>query len=600
PWEPYYISDWGVFGGRMANDWNFVPGEFDGDAGVAGNVPPVGNWSAIRGGFNEPVMATLEEPVTITGKIEFIGAGPETYSALRYGLFYHDSAGVLLNAGTDSAYWNGVEDRATGYMFSPTSGTNVHANGTRGAGTLWRIDGGRWISTLHNNPWPIGLIKQSPHNAVATAGKYDFAISVKPQKDGTKELRFYLLKEDFVYNPKYFFGGIMIDTALTPSIYNDVCFAFRGDTSNIRSMKLTEIKVSRDEITIGGGDEIPGYLYKWAFIGDRTGGWKTTPGEYDGNVSISGDEPNTDWVAIRGEFDGPINIQENKELIVNGKLEFVNGGFESANSLRFGIFYSDSAGYPIIKPDSSIHWSGMENHHSGYLLIPPSGFSIPPSWEGGNQTGNCGAVVDDIWFNTSGMSSYPLGTVIQQPSNADATAGTYRFEIALRRMADSTTAVKASLIKEDEPVSYYFSVDSINSKKLSPTDKFNCVAFALDTGNTTTAINLVDVQYDMRNWVPVIENKSEVGKPEIFSLFQNYPNPFNPTTVISYKLPVTSDVCIKVYDLLGREVATVFEGVKTAGNYSVNFDASRLAGGIYLYQLKAGNHVEAKKFVLLK
>ncbi|MFH1213029.1 MAG: YCF48-related protein [Candidatus Neomarinimicrobiota bacterium] len=85
-----------------------------------------------------------------------------------------------------------------------------------------------------------------------------------------------------------------------------------------------------------------------------------------------------------------------------------------------------------------------------------------------------------------------------------------------------------------------------------------------------------------------------------YVLNQNYPNPFNPTTVISYKLLVTSDVCIKVYDLLGREVATVFDGVRSAGNYSVTFDASRMAGGIYLYQLKAGNHVETKKFVLLK
>jgi hypothetical protein len=88
--------------------------------------------------------------------------------------------------------------------------------------------------------------------------------------------------------------------------------------------------------------------------------------------------------------------------------------------------------------------------------------------------------------------------------------------------------------------------------------------------------------------------------PEKFKLYQNYPNPFNPTTVIGYKLPVSSNVTIKVYDVLGNEVATFVNEYKPAGNYEIEFDATALASGIYFYQLKAENYSTTKKMILLK
>ena len=85
-----------------------------------------------------------------------------------------------------------------------------------------------------------------------------------------------------------------------------------------------------------------------------------------------------------------------------------------------------------------------------------------------------------------------------------------------------------------------------------------------------------------------------------FSLGQNYPNPFNPTTTINYQLPTTSHLTIKVYNLLGKEVATLVDDVKQAGSHSVTFDGSGLAGGVYLYQLKTANYTETKKCLFLK
>ena len=85
-----------------------------------------------------------------------------------------------------------------------------------------------------------------------------------------------------------------------------------------------------------------------------------------------------------------------------------------------------------------------------------------------------------------------------------------------------------------------------------------------------------------------------------FRLNQNYPNPFNPTTVISYYLPSQSKVVLKVYNILGSEVATLVSGQQTAGIHSTTFNASQLASGVYFYQLKAGDFVSTKKLILMK
>jgi len=88
--------------------------------------------------------------------------------------------------------------------------------------------------------------------------------------------------------------------------------------------------------------------------------------------------------------------------------------------------------------------------------------------------------------------------------------------------------------------------------------------------------------------------------PNEYSLLQNYPNPFNPSTTISYTLPESATVTIKIYDILGNEISTIVNEFKPAGNYSFHFDASNLKSGIYLYKMESGKYTAAKKFVLLK
>ena len=88
--------------------------------------------------------------------------------------------------------------------------------------------------------------------------------------------------------------------------------------------------------------------------------------------------------------------------------------------------------------------------------------------------------------------------------------------------------------------------------------------------------------------------------PKSFYLSQNYPNPFNPTTKLSWQLPVGSYLTIKVFDVLGREVATLVDEFKPAGKYDVEFNATELPSGVYFYQLNTGDFVSVKKMLLIK
>ncbi len=89
-------------------------------------------------------------------------------------------------------------------------------------------------------------------------------------------------------------------------------------------------------------------------------------------------------------------------------------------------------------------------------------------------------------------------------------------------------------------------------------------------------------------------------QPEVYTLEQNYPNPFNPTTKISFSIPEAGLVQLKVYNLLGEEVATLSNEEKLPGRYEVVFDANNLSSGVYLYSIRAGNYTESRKMILLK
>ena len=125
---------------------------------------------------------------------------------------------------------------------------------------------------------------------------------------------------------------------------------------------------------------------------------------------------------------------------------------------------------------------------------------------------------------------------------------------------------------------------------------FFAIAYSATESAVISSLNDAQIKY---NSLPVNVAKL-IGLPASYSLSQNYPNPFNPTTKIKFALPVRNYVSIKVYDIVGRQIAELVKGNMDAGNYSVDFNASNLPSGVYIYNLTAGSTKISNKMVLIK
>ena len=119
-----------------------------------------------------------------------------------------------------------------------------------------------------------------------------------------------------------------------------------------------------------------------------------------------------------------------------------------------------------------------------------------------------------------------------------------------------------------------------------------------DGSRDNTATNLWRIGLATSTLVVSVEK--ETDQPREFALNQNYPNPFNPSTTFRYSIPTQSKVVIKVYDILGNEIAKLMDEEKSVGTYELTWDAASLPSGVYFYQLQAGDFIKTKKMILLR
>jgi len=118
----------------------------------------------------------------------------------------------------------------------------------------------------------------------------------------------------------------------------------------------------------------------------------------------------------------------------------------------------------------------------------------------------------------------------------------------------------------------------------------------IDLGND----GIIDDTLMLKNQITNVEDRGNLYIPKEYKLEQNYPNPFNPTTTIKYSIPEESFVILKVYNLIGEEVATLVNAEQSTGNYEIEFNAVTLPSGIYFYRLQTENFVDTKKMMLMK
>ena len=205
------------------------------------------------------------------------------------------------------------------------------------------------------------------------------------------------------------------------------------------------------------------------------------------------------------------------------------------------------------------------------------------------------------------------GTIVRSLAvkGAELFAGT-SMDGVFRTSNNGTNWTQTSLVKDIQSLfvvdtnlfaggqgGIYYMINSNSTWKSIGLSNVSVTGFAADNGilYASTLFNSV--------WKrPIAEILTDVKDqkqiPDEFNLFQNYPNPFNPSTTIAYSVLKSGFVVLKVYNIMGKELETLVNEQKGAGNYEVKFDAGNLASGVYFYQLKSGNLVSTRKLVLLK
>ena len=276
------------------------------------------------------------------------------------------------------------------------------------------------------------------------------------------------------------------------------------------------------------------------------------------------------------------NTENDKNYIIL-KYSLKNNGSETINNLHVGLYFDwdldeddyadDYAAYNTVN-NFGYAWDKDFNTistYQGVALISDSAYNF---WANYNDGSNSGINVENFTDDKK-WTMLSSGLTQMSAENSDI-----------------------SFVVSGGP----YSVGAGESKVVA-----FAVAIAPDLNELTNAVSAAREKYfDVIVDVPTNENE----KITHFELLQNYPNPFNPTTNITYVIPsviasgakqsVALSVQLKIYDALGREVATLVNQKQTPGKYSVQFNAAELPSGVYFYTLRAGNFAQTKKMVLMK
>jgi Carboxypeptidase regulatory-like domain/Secretion system C-terminal sorting domain len=328
---------------------------------------------------------------------------------------------------------------------------------------------------------------------------------------------------------------------------------------------------------------------------------------YDGQRDIF----NADRIAISGNVNNVNFILEHKPIYNNG----ISGNVQNEDSIgvQSVIFAYRLEGSPFHRRSYSTETDSVGNYsltnlYPGkyILMVLPQGDYLPTFFKyDGSQTLRW-READSIMVDTSGVvSDIDFNVAAYGDSGANFVHGFIRNK--------SGNPLRGAIVfaKDDNGEIYSMAIADKNGRYtidgLVP-GQYSISSEDLGYDSPQTSTTSLDysghysssASFTMSPTTITSVNKAKTNTVQSFQLEQNYPNPFNPTTTISYQIPSENFVTLKIYNVIGQEVATLVNSQQSAGTYYVKFNGTNLASGIYLYQLRAGEYVNTKKLILLK
>ncbi|MFA6469967.1 MAG: T9SS type A sorting domain-containing protein [Bacteroidota bacterium] len=291
-----------------------------------------------------------------------------------------------------------------------------------------------------------------------------------------------------------------------------------------------------------------------------------------------------------GQFTATVDANNKVHMVVNGyTIKVIN---DSTSSTYFYTLYRSTGmtGWKVISNPADAHIADFDsNYNTGTtnglgwcyptISVDTNGVGVFAAWSqyrvaGGKLDTALGSYAQyDLYYSYSGNGGSSWST----PTKWSNTQGGIFANASAYMTHDGANSRTAHVI---------YLLDSIPGTV---------------TGASAVGAGVVQVPYIYRtvtfNLTSVPQNEAA---PVSFELAQNYPNPFNPATTINFSLSKGANVSLKVFNMLGQEVATLVNGFNEAGSHSVSFNGAKLASGVYLYKLQAGNLTETKKMVLTK
>jgi len=327
----------------------------------------------------------------------------------------------------------------------------------------------------------------------------------------------------------------------------------------------------------------------------------TTPLDWGPGKRLTKSLLNPNLYQYQGSFTANVGATINFKFHADPEAKFDNTGWETGDNRTYTFADKDSvlaSRKPAITVKSVItnnvtvtfrvNMTGArERYHNSLITnlkgVFISGSQAPLAWPSG-------------WNALDTASGGPMTKMYDdgQVAHGDSVAGDNVWSVKLTFLAASNIARHI----EYKYGAVFTGADTLNN---SSTPYDNEAGFAQN--HSLNLDDVAGVQIAASRFGDQVVSVYEVpssGIPNSYSLSQNYPNPFNPSTNIQYSIPKSGFVTLKIYNLLGQEVATLIEGNQTAGTYIATFDASRVSSGVYFYRLTSGGFAEVRKMLLLK